>query len=150
MTIFWYLWRYHIICRRFTACPNYWKGFKIIGCCQVFHYFAFIVLFIIMIDSINRSFCLRHYVQNGLSYLGEETWPKLCLKRRQANSGVRSFGTNKYQLSHRITSVKTPLIYNIFCTLLLQILCVAWHACSIRPIFFFLLSYHVYQWLRQA
>jgi len=39
---------------------------------------------IVMIDSITHSFCLRHYVQNGLSYLGEETRPKLCLKRRQA------------------------------------------------------------------
>jgi len=67
---------------------------------------------IVMIDSITCSFCLRHYVQNGLSYLGKETWPKLCLKRRQANSGVASFGTNKHQLLHRIASIKTPLIYN--------------------------------------
>jgi carotenoid cleavage dioxygenase-like enzyme len=28
---------------------------------------------IVKIDSITRSFCLRHYVQNGLSNLGEET-----------------------------------------------------------------------------
>jgi len=28
---------------------------------------------IVMIDSITYSLCLRHYVQNGLSYLGEET-----------------------------------------------------------------------------
>jgi len=59
-----------------------------------------------MIDSITRSFCLRHYVQNGLSYLGEETQPKLCLKRCQANSGFRSLGTNKHQLLHRIQSVR--------------------------------------------
>jgi len=34
--------------------------------------------FIVKIDSVNPSFCLRHYVQNGLSYLAEETRPKLC------------------------------------------------------------------------
>ncbi len=32
-----------------------------------------VVVVIIMIDSITRSFCLRHYVQKGLSYLGKET-----------------------------------------------------------------------------
>ena len=52
---------------------------------------------IVMIDSLTNSFCLCYYVQNGLSYSGEETRPKLCLKRRQANSGVRSLGTNKHQ-----------------------------------------------------
>ncbi len=57
-----------------------------------------------MIDSITRSFCLRHYLQNGLSYLGEETLPKLCLK---SYSGVRSLGTNKDQLLHRIQSIRT-------------------------------------------
>ncbi len=62
---------------------------------------------IIKIDSRTRSFCLCQYVQNGLSYLGEETQPKLCLKWRQANSGVSSLGTNKHQLSHRIQSVWT-------------------------------------------
>jgi len=65
-----------------------------------------------MIDSITCSFCLRHYVQNGVSYLGEETQPKLCLKRHQANPGVRSLGANKHQLLHRIASVETPLTYN--------------------------------------
>ncbi len=28
---------------------------------------------IVKIDSITQSFCLRQYVQNGLSYLAEET-----------------------------------------------------------------------------
>jgi hypothetical protein len=60
-----------------------------------------------MIDSITRSFCPRHYVQNGLSYLGEETRLKLCLKRCQANFSVRTLGTNKHQLLHRIQSVRT-------------------------------------------
>ncbi len=57
---------------------------------------------IVMIDSITYSLCLCHYVQNGLSYSGEET-----LKGRQANPGVRSMGTNKHQLLHRIQSVWT-------------------------------------------
>jgi len=61
-----------------------------------------------MIDSITRSFYLCHYVQNGISYSGEET----RLKRCQVNSGVGSFGTNKHQLLHRIASVKTPQICN--------------------------------------
>ncbi len=39
---------------------------------------------IVMIDSITYSLCLCHYVQNGLSYSGEETRPK----GRQANPGV--------------------------------------------------------------
>jgi len=51
--------------------------------------------------------CLFQYVQNGLSYLGKETRPKLCLKRRQANSGISSLGRNKDQLLHRIQSVRT-------------------------------------------
>ncbi len=32
----------------------------------------------VKIDSITRSFCLHHYVQNGLSYSGKETRLKLC------------------------------------------------------------------------
>jgi len=76
-----------------------------------------------MIDSITCSFCLRHYVQNGLSYLGEETRPKLSLERCQANSGVRSFGTKKHQLLHRIASVKTPQIYNNVFILELYLTC---------------------------
>jgi len=61
----------------------------------------------VKIDSRTRSFCLHHYVQNGLSYQGEETQTKLCLKGRQANSGVSSLGRNKDQLLHRIQSVWT-------------------------------------------
>jgi len=67
---------------------------------------------IVKIDSRTRSFCLCQYVQNGLSFLGEETQPKLCLKGRQANSGISSLGTNKHQLLHRIQSVEPSLIYN--------------------------------------
>ncbi len=40
--------------------------------------------FIVKIDSRTWSFCLCHYVQNGLSYSGKETRPKLCIKWRQA------------------------------------------------------------------
>jgi len=74
-----------------------------------------------MIDSITRSFCLPHYVQNALSYLGEETRPKLCINNTKLRSGVLDLERNKHQLLHRITSVKTPLIslvviavYNIY------------------------------------
>jgi len=62
---------------------------------------------IVKIDSRTRSFCLCQYVQNGISYLGKETLPKLCFKERQANSGVSSLGTNKHQLLHRIQSIWT-------------------------------------------
>ncbi len=67
----------------------------------------FFIISIVKIDSITRSFCLHQYVQNGLSYLGKENQPKLCLKRRQANASVITLGTNKHQLLHRIQSVRT-------------------------------------------
>jgi len=67
---------------------------------------------IVKIDSITPSFCLHHYVQNGLSYLAEETRPTLCKPMPSSQLGIRSKRTNKHQLLHRIASVKTPLIYN--------------------------------------
>jgi len=60
-----------------------------------------------MIDSITNSVCLCYYVQNGLSYSGEETRPKLCIKWRQARSGVIDPKRKKHQLLHRIQSVRT-------------------------------------------
>jgi len=69
--------------------------------------FLQLLVILLKIDSRTRSFCLCQYVQNGLSYPGEETQPKLCLKGRQANFGISSFGTNKHQLLHRIQSVRT-------------------------------------------
>ncbi len=39
---------------------------------------------IVMLDSRTNSSCLCYYVQNGLSYSGKETRPKLCIKQRQA------------------------------------------------------------------
>jgi hypothetical protein len=48
---------------------------------QVKHIFRYCI---VMIDSITNSVCLCYYVQNGLSYSGEETRPTLCIKRRQA------------------------------------------------------------------
>jgi len=58
------------------------------------------------------SFCHRHNVQNGLSYLGKETRPTLCKTTPSDQLGVRSKERNKEQLFHRIASIKTPLIYN--------------------------------------
>jgi len=69
---------------------------------------------IVMIDSITRSFCLRHYVQNGLSYLGEETRPKMCINDAKRRPGVPDLEQNKHQLLHRIASVKTPLTSIVF------------------------------------
>ncbi len=77
------------------------------------YFFRSLHLHIVKIDSRTQSFCLCLCVQNGLSYSGEETWPKLCLNRRQANSGVRSLGTNKHHLLHRIQAFGPSLIYNI-------------------------------------
>jgi len=62
---------------------------------------------IVKIDSRIWSFCLCQYVQNGLSYMGEEIQPELCLKGRQANSGISSLGTNKHELLRRIQSIRT-------------------------------------------
>jgi len=62
---------------------------------------------IVKIDSKTRSFCLCHYLQNGLSYLGKETQPTLCLKGCQSRFGISSLGTNKDQLLHRIQSIQT-------------------------------------------
>ncbi len=41
-------------------------------------------------DILNNSFCLRHYVRNGLSYLGEETRPTLCKTTRSFQLSCRS------------------------------------------------------------
>jgi len=67
---------------------------------------------IVMIDSITSSFCIHHHVQNGISYLGKETRPKLCRNDAKLRSGILDLERNKHQLLHRIASVKTPLTYN--------------------------------------
>ncbi len=67
---------------------------------------------IVKIDSITWSFRLWHYVQNGLSYSGKETQPMLCINNAKLRSGVKDMKQNKHELLHRITSIKTPLIYN--------------------------------------
>ncbi len=51
--------------------------------CNLIHNFTNKIS-IVMIDSITNSVCLCYYVQNGLSYSGEETRPTLCIKRCQA------------------------------------------------------------------
>jgi len=67
-----------------------------------------------MTDSITRSFCLRHYVQNGISYLGKETQLKLCTNNARPRSAILDLEQNKHQLLHRIASVKTPLTSIVF------------------------------------
>ena len=62
---------------------------------------------------ITWSFCLRQYVQNGLSYLCEETQLTLCKNNAKLRTSIVDLRQNKHQLLHRFTSVKTPLIYNI-------------------------------------
>jgi len=47
--------------------------------------FASFYDFIVKIDSRTRSFCFRHYVQNGLSYSGEEL-DRCCVKWCQASN----------------------------------------------------------------
>ncbi len=56
--------------------------------------------FIVMIDSITWSFCLRHCVQNGLSYPGKETRPTLCLQTPSVQNQSQRSRTNKHQLLH--------------------------------------------------
>jgi len=65
-------------------------------------------------DYTHKKFFQCQYVQNGLTYSGKETRPKLCLKGRQGNSGISSLETNKHQLLHRIQSnlTFTNLQYN--------------------------------------
>jgi len=69
------------------------------------NYFLFVI--IVMIDSITKL-CLSLLVcTNGLSYLGEETWPTLCIKATPNQSGVRDDKRNKHQLLHRRERVGT-------------------------------------------
>jgi len=71
-------------------------------------------IIIVKIDSRTLSFCLRQYVQNGLSYSGKETRPMLCINDAKLRSGIQNLERNKHQLLHRITSIKdtTNLQYN--------------------------------------
>ncbi len=76
---------------------------------------------IVKIDSIPRSFCHRHYVQNGLSYSDEETWLTLCLKRRQARDLTSSL-LEQIKISY-YTAYKAfgpSLIYNNNMTLIIN------------------------------
>jgi len=81
--------------------------------------------YIVKIDSRTQSFCLCQYVQNGLSYSGKETWPKLCLKGRQAYFGVSSLRTNTAQLLHRIQmwSISSTFYAQVFCLKVLLYFC---------------------------
>ncbi len=71
-------------------------------------------IFIVKINSMIWSVCLCHYVLNGLSYLSKETKPKQCISDAKPRSGIRDLEWNKHQLLHRIQSIQTSLIYNIF------------------------------------
>ncbi len=52
--------------------------------------------------------------ENGLSYFGKETQPKLCKSDAKLRAGIRDLDLeqNKHQLLHRIRSIQTSLIYN--------------------------------------
>jgi len=64
-------------------------------------------------DRLNNSLFLSPSLcTNGLSYLGKETRPKLCINDAKLRSGILDLERNKHQLLHRIASVKTPPIYN--------------------------------------
>jgi hypothetical protein len=65
------------------------------------------MMIIVKKDSITGSFCLHHYVQNGLHYSGGETQPTLCLKGHQGKLGITSLGTSKDRVFHRIQSIQT-------------------------------------------
>ena len=65
------------------------------------------LLIIVIIDSVTYSFCLRHCVQNSLSYTGKETQPTLCKKTPSVQRWPQTSRTNKDQLLHRIQSIKT-------------------------------------------
>ncbi len=52
--------------------------------------------------SLSPSLCTKQSI-----LLGRGNSTTLCLKGRQANSGVRTIGTNNDQLLHRIQSVRT-------------------------------------------
>jgi len=104
---------HYIILLRYTwfTCIAHWFNITIYVCIALFSC-IFIRPIIVKIDSVTPSFCLHHYVQNGLSYSAEETRPTLCKPMPSFQLGIRSKRTNKHQLLHRIASVKTPLIYN--------------------------------------
>ncbi len=68
-----------------------------------------------MIDSMTNSACLCYYVQNSLSYSGEETRLTLCKLTPSSQLSLSSLERislsslerNKHQLLHRIQSVRT-------------------------------------------
>jgi hypothetical protein len=61
----------------------------------------------------NLVFLSLSFLQNGPSYFGEETQVMQFINDAKLRSGIGDLRWNKHQLLHRITSVKTPLIYNI-------------------------------------
>ncbi len=63
--------------------------------------------YIIMIDSITRSFCLCHCVQNGPSYPGKETQLTLCIEMPSVQNQHQISRNDKHQLLHRLQSLKT-------------------------------------------
>ncbi len=73
-----------------------------------------------MTDSITNSACLCYYVQNGLSYSGNDTQLMLCKTNAKPRSGIRDLKQNKQQLLHRLPSVRTTLINNKSSKMLLR------------------------------
>jgi len=71
------------------------------------------LIHMVKIDSITQSFCLCYYVQNGLSYLGEETWLTLC--KKDAKRGMASSLLEQIKIScyTEYKAFGPSLIYNI-------------------------------------
>jgi hypothetical protein len=76
---------------------------------------------IVTLNSITRSFCLRHYVQNSLSYPAEETQPTLCLKGCQAKLGLITLRTINEQFGPSLIYNKILDIHKMEVTLPTQI-----------------------------
>jgi hypothetical protein len=67
---------------------------------------------IVKIDSITRSFCLCQFVQNGLSYPGDETRPKLCISNAMLGLASALLEQIKISCYTEYKALGPSLIYN--------------------------------------